>query len=56
MKSTLDSNRSLTYADYLDWPEDERWELIEGRAFDMTPAPSPQHQRMLVDLVRQIVD
>ncbi|MBF0524367.1 MAG: Uma2 family endonuclease [Deltaproteobacteria bacterium] len=56
MKSTLDCNRSFTYADYLEWPEDERWELIEGQAFDMTPAPSPQHQQMLVELARQIAN
>ena len=28
-----------TYADILTWPEDERWELIDGVAYDMTPAP-----------------
>lgn len=36
-----------TYGDYLDWPEGERWELIEGAPYDMTPAPSRQHQRLL---------
>lgn len=33
-----------TYADILTWPEDERWELIDGVAYDMSPAPSPRHQ------------
>lgn len=37
----------FTYADYLTWPDDERWELIEGEAHDMTPAPSTTHQRTL---------
>ncbi|NLI75768.1 MAG: Uma2 family endonuclease [Candidatus Riflebacteria bacterium] len=36
--------RKFTYADYLTWPEDERWELIDGEPFDMTPAPSVDHQ------------
>ena len=36
-----------TYADVLDWPEDERWELIDGVAYDMTPAPSRRHQEII---------
>jgi len=37
----------FSYADYLTWPEEERWELFDGEAFDMTPAPSRQHQSVL---------
>ncbi len=33
-----------TYEDYLKWPETERWELIDGVAYDMTPSPSFRHQ------------
>jgi Uma2 family endonuclease len=43
-----------TYHDYLQWPENERWELIEGIAYDMSPAPSPKHQEILGELYRQI--
>ena len=43
-----------TYADYLTWPEDERWEIIDGVAYDMTPAPAPRHQRILVHLIYQL--
>lgn len=39
-----------TYADYLGWPEGERWELIEGAPCDMTPAPSVKHQRLALRL------
>lgn len=39
-----------TYADYLTWPEDERWEIIDGEAYDMTPAPAPRHQLVLGEL------
>ena len=28
----------FTYAEYRTWPEGERWELIDGEAFDMTPS------------------
>ena len=45
---------SFTYADYLTWPEEERWELIEGQAQDMTPAPSTRHQRILRRLLVQM--
>ncbi len=39
-------NQSFTYKDYLLWPEDERWELINGIAYDMSPAPTRGHQRL----------
>lgn len=42
----------FTYSDYLSWPEDERWELIEGVPYDMTPAPSTKHQEVLGELHR----
>jgi Uma2 family endonuclease len=48
----IDSQR-YTYADYLAWPEHERWELIEGIPYDMSPAPSRQHQKMTGELFRQ---
>ena len=37
-------NQRFTYKDYLLWPDDERWELIDGTAYDMSPAPSKVHQ------------
>ena len=37
-------DRKFNYADYLNWPDDERWEIIEGEAYDMSPAPSREHQ------------
>jgi len=33
-----------TYQDYLNTPDDTRYELIEGELIMMTPAPTPQHQ------------
>jgi Uma2 family endonuclease len=38
------SDEVFCYADYCDWPEDERWELIDGVAYDMCAAPSRRHQ------------
>lgn len=40
----LDSNKIYSYADYLMWKLDERVELIKGRIFKMSPAPSRKHQ------------
>ncbi len=43
-----------TYNDYLKWPDDKKWELIEGVPYDMSPAPSTQHQRVAGELFFQI--
>ncbi len=43
----------FTYADLLSWPAEERWELIDGVAYDMTPAPSPGHQAISIELASQ---
>ena len=47
-----ESSACYSYADYLTWPEDERWELIDGVPFNMTPAPTPKHQEILGELFR----
>lgn len=36
-----------TYGDYIEWPDDERWELIHGVAWNMSPAPGRRHQSLL---------
>ena len=43
-------NRGYSYSDYLHWPEDERWEIIEGVAYNISPAPSRWHQKNSVTL------
>lgn len=45
-----------TYADYLKWPQEERWEIINGVAYDMSPAPSRRHQEIAVELIRQFAN
>jgi Uma2 family endonuclease len=35
-----------TYRDYLTWPDDERWEIMDGIAYNMSPAPAVTHQRI----------
>ncbi len=46
--SQLDITKSYTYADYLTWQFSERVELIMGKIFNMSPAPSSQHQHITV--------
>ena len=46
----------VTYGEYLNWPEDERLEIIEGVPFYMTAAPSTKHQRVIRKLIVQIDD
>jgi Uma2 family endonuclease len=49
-----------TYADYLTWPDDERWEIIDGVAYPwngihaMSPGPGASHQRISRELTRII--
>lgn len=42
-----------TYRDYLSWPEEERWELIDGCPYRMTAAPSRIHQAVSRELLTQ---
>jgi Uma2 family endonuclease len=44
-----------TYGEYRTWPEDVRYELIDGVAYAMAP-PVRAHQRVVVELLRQIAD
>ncbi len=37
-----------TYKDYCNW--EGRWELIEGIPFAMSPAPSPRHQWIVLNI------
>lgn len=40
----------FTYEDYLLLPEDHRYEILDGDLF-MTPAPTPYHQRVSLNLL-----
>jgi Uma2 family endonuclease len=45
-------NKKYTYTEYLTWPEDERWEIINGEPY-MQAAPSWQHQAISRELMMQ---
>ena len=44
------SDRKYSYADYLTWDDDQRWELIDGVLYNMSPAPLIRHQEILLEL------
>lgn len=50
----LEDNKGFTYRDYVQWDDNQRWELIDGTAFNMTPAPSRKHQKISAELMRQL--
>lgn len=53
MSVAAKQEQRYTYGDYVKWPEDERWELIEGIAYAMA-APQRIHQKIVSELGRQI--
>jgi Uma2 family endonuclease len=48
-----DANR-YTYGDYCGWTDGTRWELIDGFAYAMAPAPTRAHQVVVGELFTQI--
>lgn len=40
--------------DYRQWPDDERWEVIDGRAYAMSPSPSVRHQMLQARLTAEL--
>jgi len=51
MEAAIRKNEEhYTYADYLEWDTEERYELIDGVPYLMSPAPTPTHQKILAEL------
>jgi Uma2 family endonuclease len=46
MAFAVKRDKTYTYQTYLTWPDDERWEIIAGTAYDMSPAPLIKHQNI----------
>jgi len=46
----------FTWADYLQWPDEQRCEIIDGQIYDMTPAPGTSHQELLMNLAARIYE
>ncbi len=48
--SDIDLTKNYSYADYYSWHFDERVELINGKVYKMSPAPSSSHQDIVGDI------
>lgn len=51
-----ESPYGFTYADYLTWNFKERIELIRGKIFKMSPAPTILHQTISVNIEKKITN
>ena len=51
MSIAVKRDRIYTYADYLSWNDGESWELIDGVAYNMSPAPNRRHQEVSRNLL-----
>lgn len=45
-------DKIYTYGDLLNFPEDQRWELIDGVPY-MQARPTPEHQEIIAELITQ---
>jgi Uma2 family endonuclease len=52
----IDLSQEYSYADYLQWTFEERLELIKGKIFKMSPAPSRIHQKLSWEIARELAD
>ncbi len=56
MSLALRDRNRYTYGDYSTWNGDARWELIDGLAYAMAPAPTRTHQIIVGEIFRQIAN
>ena len=48
------NDKRYTYADYCTWGDAERWEVIDGVAYAMSPSPSVDHQEIALGIAEQL--
>jgi Uma2 family endonuclease len=56
MGFALEKDEYYTYEDYCRWDTDERYELIGGVPYLMSPAPGTKHQLIVVELAGEFRD
>lgn len=47
-------NLPFTWSEYRTWGDDERWEILDGDAYAMSPAPTVRHQIIQANLFAQL--
>ena len=50
----IDTIKTYTYKDYILYDENEKIELIGGKLYNMNPAPSRIHQKLIMELSAEI--
>ena len=50
----IDPIKTYTYKDYMLYDENERIEIIDGTIYNMSPAPSRIHQKLIMELSAEI--
>jgi Uma2 family endonuclease len=48
----IKSDTKYSYADYLQWDDNQKWELIDGVPYNMSPAPNDIHQEVSTNILR----
>lgn len=46
-------SKSYSYADYLSWDDGVLCEVIDGVIINMSPSPTPQHQKIITELTTE---
>jgi Uma2 family endonuclease len=54
MAQPQDRQRRYNWRDYQSWSDEQRWEIIGGEVFSMSPSPGSRHQRILRELAHQM--
>ena len=49
-------NKKWTYNDYLNLPDDKRYEIIDGELIEMAPSPRKKHQIISLNLSYRLLD
>jgi Uma2 family endonuclease len=50
----IDPIKTYNYKDYMMYNENEKIEIIDGKIYDMSPAPSRIHQKIIMELSAEI--
>ena len=50
------SDHRYTYGEYCTWDDEERWEIIDGVAWNTSPAPRTEHQWVSGEIFRQFAN
>lgn len=48
------ASQPFSWNEYKEWPEDQRWQIIDGHAYCMTAAPNIRHQKITGNFYRII--